>query len=122
MTIKRVGFVGWRGMVGSVLMNRMVEESDFSLIEEPVFFSTVAVRQSDQVQILEKVPISIARCISILKQLKINGCQYLTCQGSDYTKKIFKELKKQRMERLLDRCSIQSKNGGVDSTIVLRSH
>ncbi|MGH8799837.1 MAG: aspartate-semialdehyde dehydrogenase [Casimicrobiaceae bacterium] len=35
----RVGFVGWRGMVGSVLMQRMVEEKDFDLIE-PVFFST----------------------------------------------------------------------------------
>lgn len=35
----RVGLVGWRGMVGSVLMQRMVEERDFDLIE-PVFFST----------------------------------------------------------------------------------
>jgi aspartate-semialdehyde dehydrogenase len=35
----RVGFVGWRGMVGSVLVQRMLEESDFELIE-PVFFST----------------------------------------------------------------------------------
>ena len=35
----RVGFVGWRGMVGSVLMQRMVEERDFDLID-PVFFST----------------------------------------------------------------------------------
>ena len=52
MTIKRVGFVGWRGMVGSVLMNRMVEESDFSLIEEPVFFTTSNL--INQVQILEK--------------------------------------------------------------------
>ncbi len=37
--IMRVGFVGWRGMVGSVLMQRMREEKDFDLIE-PVFFST----------------------------------------------------------------------------------
>ena len=35
----RVGFVGWRGMVGSVLLQRMLEENDFDLIE-PVFFST----------------------------------------------------------------------------------
>ncbi|MEF1164043.1 aspartate-semialdehyde dehydrogenase, partial [Vibrio parahaemolyticus] len=35
----RVGLVGWRGMVGSVLMQRMVEEKDFDLIE-PVFYST----------------------------------------------------------------------------------
>ena len=38
--MKRVGFVGWRGMVGSVLMDRMREENDFSLIDEPVFFTT----------------------------------------------------------------------------------
>lgn len=35
----RVGFVGWRGMVGSVLMGRMLEENDFAAIE-PVFFTT----------------------------------------------------------------------------------
>ena len=35
----RVGFIGWRGMVGSVLMQRMREEKDFAGIE-PVFFST----------------------------------------------------------------------------------
>ena len=37
--MKRVGFVGWRGMVGSVLMQRMREENDFAAIE-PVFFTT----------------------------------------------------------------------------------
>ncbi len=37
--MNQVGFVGWRGMVGSVLMQRMVEEKDFDLIE-PVYFST----------------------------------------------------------------------------------
>jgi aspartate-semialdehyde dehydrogenase len=35
----RVGFVGWRGMVGSVLLQRMLEERDFATID-PVFFST----------------------------------------------------------------------------------
>ena len=35
----QVGFVGWRGMVGSVLMQRMQQEGDFETIE-PVFFST----------------------------------------------------------------------------------
>lgn len=38
--MKRVGFVGWRGMVGSVLMERMLAEGDFADIEEPVFFTT----------------------------------------------------------------------------------
>ncbi len=36
--MKNVGFIGWRGMVGSVLMQRMVEERDFDAIR-PVFFS-----------------------------------------------------------------------------------
>ena len=39
VVMKRVGLVGWRGMVGSVLMQRMLEEQDFDLIE-PVFFTT----------------------------------------------------------------------------------
>ncbi|MBT58506.1 MAG: aspartate-semialdehyde dehydrogenase, partial [Acidiferrobacteraceae bacterium] len=38
--MNRVGFVGWRGMVGSVLMQRMQEEGDFDLIRETTFFST----------------------------------------------------------------------------------
>ena len=40
--MKRVGFVGWRGMVGSVLLRRMLEDRDFDLID-PVFFSTSSV-------------------------------------------------------------------------------
>ena len=44
--MKRVGFVGWRGMVGSVLMQRMMEERDFDQIEEPVFFTTSQVGQA----------------------------------------------------------------------------
>ncbi len=38
--MKRVGFVGWRGMVGSVLMQRMLAERDFEWIDEPLFFTT----------------------------------------------------------------------------------
>ncbi len=37
--MKKVGLIGWRGMVGSVLMSRMIEENDFSKID-PVFFTT----------------------------------------------------------------------------------
>ena len=36
----KIGFVGWRGMVGSVLMARMRQENDFQYIEESIFFST----------------------------------------------------------------------------------
>ena len=46
--MKKVGFVGWRGMVGSVLMQRMIEENDFSLIE-PVFFTYRAVPEIDAI-------------------------------------------------------------------------
>src|SRR5450755_4005123 len=42
MSMMRVGFVGWRGMVGSVLLQRMLEENDFERID-PVFFSTSSV-------------------------------------------------------------------------------
>ncbi len=44
--MKRVGFVGWRGMVGSVLMQRMLEEQDFARIDEPVFFTTSQMGQA----------------------------------------------------------------------------
>jgi aspartate-semialdehyde dehydrogenase len=44
--MKRVGFVGWRGMVGSVLMQRMLEEQDFAAIDEPVFFTTSQLGQA----------------------------------------------------------------------------
>ena len=43
--MNRVGFIGWRGMVGSVLMGRMLEENDFAVIPEPIFFTTSKVGQ-----------------------------------------------------------------------------
>ena len=43
--MNRVGFVGWRGMVGSVLMERMRQENDFAAIANPVFFTTSQVGQ-----------------------------------------------------------------------------
>ena len=45
--MKNVGFIGWRGMVGSVLMQRMVEERDFDAIR-PVFFSTSQLGQAEK--------------------------------------------------------------------------
>ena len=89
MTVKRVGFVGWRGMVGSVLINRMLEEGDFKKIEEPIFFSTSQVG---------KVGLNVGKGSNILQDaLNIDELKkmdvILTCQGSDYTKKIFKDLR-----------------------------
>ena len=48
--MKNVGFIGWRGMVGSVLMQRMVEERDFDAIR-PVFFSTSQLGRNALVQL-----------------------------------------------------------------------
>jgi aspartate-semialdehyde dehydrogenase len=114
MTIKRVGFVGWRGMVGSVLMNRMVEESDFSLIEEPVFFTTSQPNQPGPDFGKGSSPLQDA---FDLKQLKLMDV-ILTCQGSDYTKKIFKELRNNGWNGYwIDAASNLRMND--DSTIVL---
>lgn len=54
--MKNVGFIGWRGMVGSVLMQRMIEERDFDGIH-PVFFST-----SQHGQAARHLPASKERC------------------------------------------------------------
>ena len=50
MTISRVGFVGWRGMVGSVLLERMRAEGDFAGLE-PEFFSTSQVGQAPRARV-----------------------------------------------------------------------
>src|SRR5512133_616648 len=83
----KVGIVGWRGMVGSVLMQRMLEENDFAGIE-PVFFST---SQAGQAAPLNAGTLKNADDIAELKKLDI----ILTCQGGDYTKAIHPELRKQ---------------------------
>jgi aspartate-semialdehyde dehydrogenase len=83
----KVGIVGWRGMVGSVLIQRMLEENDFAGIE-PVFFST---SQAGQPAPLNAGTLKNADDIAELKKLDI----ILTCQGGDYTKAIHPELRKQ---------------------------
>ena len=81
-----VGLVGWRGMVGSVLMQRMMEENDFSGIE-PVFFST---SQAGQAAPMGNEPLKDASDIDALKKLDA----IITCQGGDYTKAVHPELRK----------------------------
>lgn len=49
MALKRVGIIGWRGMVGSVLMNRMIEEKDFDNIADPVFLAHHKRVKKDQI-------------------------------------------------------------------------
>ena len=87
MSKQSVGLVGWRGMVGSVLMQRMREEGDFALIE-PVFFSTsnaggrapdwagaTALQDAFDIEALKKLPI------------------ILTAQGGDYTGEVYPKLR-----------------------------
>ena len=86
--MKRVGLIGWRGMVGSVLMQRMQEENDFALFE-PVFFTTSNVGG--------QAP-SMAKNETVLKDAyncdELKKCDILvSCQGGDYTARIFPELR-----------------------------
>ncbi|WP_343190214.1 aspartate-semialdehyde dehydrogenase [Buchnera aphidicola (Mollitrichosiphum nigrofasciatum)] len=83
---KRVGFVGWRGMVGSVLLERMKVEEDFLNIE--VFFLSTS-QYGNVINILNKKHfIESSYDIEILNSLDI----ILTCQGSEYTKFIYPKL------------------------------
>lgn len=87
--MKRVGFVGWRGMVGSVLMDRMRAENDFASIE-PVFFSTSQVGQPGP-DVGKDIPeLKDAKDIDELKSLDV----IVTCQGGDYTKAVYDDLRK----------------------------
>ena len=83
----KVGMVGWRGMVGSVLMDRMRAENDFAHIE-PVFFTTsnvggVAPKEANGAPLLD------AKNISHLKKMDV----IITCQGGDYTTEIYAPLR-----------------------------
>lgn len=84
----RVGFVGWRGMVGSVLMGRMLEENDFAGIE-PVFFTTSNVGGAAPEVGVDTPALKDAYDISELKSLDA----IISCQGGDYTKKVFGDLR-----------------------------
>ncbi len=88
----RVGLVGWRGMVGSVLMQRMQAEGDFAFIE-PVFFSTSAAGG--------ELPAAIARFAKNERKLQsavdlkaLAACDIvIACQGSDFTKQAYAPLR-----------------------------
>ena len=86
----RIGFVGWRGMVGSVLMGRMKEEGDFKGFEA-TFFTTSNVGGEPPDVGLEAPPLQDAYDIELLKPLDI----IVTCQGSGYTKDVYPKLREQ---------------------------
>jgi aspartate-semialdehyde dehydrogenase len=84
----KVGFVGWRGMVGSVLMQRMMEENDFAEIE-PQFFTTSQISGAAPNVGKDSAPLKDAKNISDLSQMDA----IVSCQGGDYTSEIFPQLR-----------------------------
>jgi len=86
--MRKVGFIGWRGMVGSVLMDRMRAERDFELIE-PVFFSTSRAGGKGPAVGVEAPPVRDARDLEALAAMDI----LISCQGSDYTAEIHPRLR-----------------------------
>ncbi len=84
----RVGFIGWRGMVGSVLMQRMREEGDFALID-PVFFTTSQTGGKAPEIGKDVPPLKDAKNIAELETLDA----IISCQGGDYTSEVFPQLR-----------------------------
>ena len=86
--MKLVGLVGWRGMVGSVLMQRMQEEGDFDHIE-PVFFTTSNPGGAAPKMAKNETTLKSATDIAELSKCEI----IISCQGGDYTSDIFPKLR-----------------------------
>jgi aspartate-semialdehyde dehydrogenase len=86
--MKRVGLIGWRGMVGSVLMGRMKEEKDFDHID-PVFFTTSNPGGKGPAIGKDVPPLKDAKSVDELKAMDI----IITCQGGDYTSEMFPKLR-----------------------------
>jgi aspartate-semialdehyde dehydrogenase len=87
--MRKVGLVGWRGMVGSVLMQRMVDEGDFELID-PLYFSTSAAGgQAPVFGGKEAGTLQDALSVEALSRMDI----VITCQGGDYTRQVFSRLR-----------------------------
>jgi len=85
---KLVGLVGWRGMVGSVLMDRMIQEKDFDLIE-PLFFSTSNAGGKAPSMAKNETTLQDALNLEQLKRCEI----IITAQGGDYTSEVFPKLR-----------------------------
>ena len=83
-----VGLVGWRGMVGSVLIDRMLQEKDFDLIE-PIFFSTSNAGGKAPAMAKNETALKDANDIQALAKCDI----ILTAQGGDYTKDVYPKLR-----------------------------
>jgi aspartate-semialdehyde dehydrogenase len=86
----RVGIVGWRGMVGSVLVQRMREERDFDHVE-PVFFSTSQAGGKGPSIGKTTEPVKDANDVAALKTLPV----IISCQGGDYTGELYPKLRRE---------------------------
>ncbi|WLI91804.1 aspartate-semialdehyde dehydrogenase [Massilia sp. R2A-15] len=86
--MKLVGLVGWRGMVGSVLMQRMRDEGDFEHIE-PVFFTTSNPGGKAPAMAKNETTLKSASDIAELSKCEI----IISCQGGDYTSEVFPKLR-----------------------------
>ena len=86
--MKLVGLVGWRGMVGSVLMQRMQDEGDFAHIE-PVFFTTSNAGGKAPAMAKNETTLKDASDITELSKCEI----IISCQGGDYTSEVFPKLR-----------------------------
>ena len=86
--MKLVGLVGWRGMVGSVLMQRMQDEGDFAHIE-PVFFTTSNPGGDAPKMAKNETKLKSATDIAELSKCEI----IISCQGGDYTTEVFPKLR-----------------------------
>jgi aspartate-semialdehyde dehydrogenase len=84
----KVGFIGWRGMVGSVLMQRMLEENDFANIE-PQFFTTSQVGGAGPKVGKDTPALKDAKNIAELRLMDV----IVSCQGGDYTSELFPKLR-----------------------------
>ena len=86
--MRRIGIVGWRGMVGSVLMQRMREERDFDHVD-PVFFSTSQAGGKGPDIGRAVPPLADARSVDALRAMEI----IISCQGGDYTNEMHPKLR-----------------------------
>lgn len=87
--MKHVGFVGWRGMVGSVLMDRMHQQQDFAALE-PLFFTTS--------QVGATAPLVAGKSTGVLQDAHSLDALHamdviVTCQGGDYTSRVYPQLR-----------------------------
>jgi aspartate-semialdehyde dehydrogenase len=88
--MRKVGFIGWRGMVGSVLMERMLEENDFQGFE-PIFFTTSQTGQDGPEVGTGVKPLEDAMGVERLAEMDV----IVSCQGGGYTSAVYNQLRQQ---------------------------